>query len=201
MNTTVIFCVSQSSLHLVDHAPALFGAHAGGRLVEQQHLGFEHQRQRDIEQLLVAMRQRRRGAVALAGQPQQFHRVLGAVAGLGQRKAPMQHAGAALIGADRGQHGLVHRQRRKNARDLKRAADAVAHDLGRRAPGHIDAVEQDLTGIRLQRAGDQVEERALAGAVRADHGGERTVGKIERDVVGRLDAAERFGEPADLQHG
>ena len=98
--------------------------------------GIEHQRQRDIEQLLVAMRQRRRGAVALAGQAQQFHRVLGAVAGLGQREAPVQHAGAALVGADGGQHGLLHRERGKDARDLKRPADAVAHDLGRRTSGH-----------------------------------------------------------------
>ena len=42
---------------------------------------------------------------------------------------------AALIGADGGQHGLLHRQRRKDARDLERPADAVAHDLGRRAAG------------------------------------------------------------------
>ena len=186
---------------LVDHAPALFGAHAGGGLVEQQHLGIEHQRQRDIEQLLVAMRQRRRGPVALAGEPEQFHRVLGAIAGFGQRKPSMHHAGAALIGADGGQHRLLHRERRENAGDLEGAADAVAHDLGRRAPGQIDAIEQDLAGIRLQRAGDQIEERALARAIGADDGGQRTVGEIERDVVGRLDAAEGFRERANLQHG
>src|SRR6185369_4260154 len=65
----------------------------------------------------------------------------------------------------------------------------------------FNAIEQNGAGIRLQRAGDQVEERALAGAVRADHGRERAVGEFERDVVRRLDAAERFGKPADLQHG
>jgi hypothetical protein len=77
----------------------------------------------------------------------------------------------------------------------------VAHDLGRRPPGHVDAVEQDLAGVRLQRAGDQVEERALAGAVGADHRGERAVSEVERDIVRRLDAAECFGKGTYLQHG
>ena len=72
---------------------------------------------------------------------------------------------------------------------------------GGERPAMIDAIEQDLAGIRSQCAGDQVEERALAGAIGTDHGGERTVGEIERDIVGRLDAAERFGKRAYLQHG
>src|SRR5437588_307293 len=66
---------------------------------------------------------------------------------------------------------------------------------------NVAAVEQDLAGVRPQRAGDQVEERALAGAVGTDHGGERAISKVERDVVRRLDAAERFGKGAYLQHG
>ena len=96
--------------HLVDHPPALFSAHAGRRLIEQQHLRIEHQCECDIEQLLIAMRQRRRGAIALAGQPQQLHRMLSAVAGLGKGETTMKHAGAALIGADRRQHRLMHRE-------------------------------------------------------------------------------------------
>ena len=75
---------------LVDHPPAFFGAHAGGRLVEQQQLRIEHQRQCDIEQLLIAMRQCRRGAVALVGEPQQLHGIFGAAAGFSERKAPVQ---------------------------------------------------------------------------------------------------------------
>jgi len=127
--------------------------------------------------------------------------VLGTTAGFGQRKAPVQYAGAALVGANRRKHRLFDCQRREDTGHLEGAADAVTHDFGRRSPSHIDAVEQYLTGVRLQRTGDQVEERALAGAVGADNGGQRTVGKIERNVVGRLDAAKGFGKPADLQHG
>ena len=187
---------------LVDHAPALFGAHAGGRLVEQQHFWIEHQRQRDIEQFLVAMRQRRRGTVALAGKAEQFHGVLGAVAGLGKRKAPVQHAGAALVGAHRGQHRFLHRQRGKDARNLKRAADAVTHDIGRRPSGHVDAVEQDI----WPESGFSAPVIRLKNVLLPAPLGPMTAvsepsAKLERDIVGRLDAAKGFRECADLQHG
>ena len=38
-------------------------------------------------------------------------------------------ADAALVGADRGEHGLLDRERGKDAGDLEGAADAVTHDL------------------------------------------------------------------------
>ena len=95
----------------------------------------------------------------------------------------------------------MHRERGKDTRDLKGAADAMTRDVGRRPSGHIDAVEQDAAGVGLQRARDQIEKRALAGPVGADHRGQRTIGKIQRDVVGRLDAAERFAEVLDFEHG
>ena len=130
-------------MDLVDHPPALFGPHAGGGLVEQQHFWIEHQGKRDIEQLLVAMGQRRRDSIALAGKTQHFHRMVGTVAGLGEREPPMQQASTALIGANRGEHRFMHREGGKNTRHLKGAADAVTDDVGRRTPCHVDAVKQD----------------------------------------------------------
>ena len=88
--------------HLVDHAPAFFGAHAGSGFIEQQHFWIEHQRKRDVEQFLVTMRQRCSGAMALVGEPKQFHCLLGAIARLSKRKASVQDAGAAQIGTDGG---------------------------------------------------------------------------------------------------
>src|SRR3954452_13837016 len=112
----------------------------------------------------------------------------------------MQHAGATLIGTDCGQHGFMHRKRGKNARYLKGAADAAPNDLGRRQPRQLETIEPDPAVVRLQRTGDQIEERALSCAIGADHGGQRSVGKTQIDIVGRLDAAERFGEPMHLEH-
>lgn len=177
-------------IDLIDHAPALFGAHAGGWLVEQQNLRIEHQRQRDVEQLLVAMRKRRRGSVALAGEPQHLHGIFGAIAGFGQRKASVQYAGPALIRANRGQHGFMHRERGKNTGDLEGAADAMPNDVWWRATRQIHAIEQDAAGVGLQRTRDQIEKRALAGAVGADHRSQGSIRKIQCDVLGCLDAAE-----------
>src|SRR5262249_20145759 len=118
-----------------------------------------------------------------------------------KRETPVQCRRRSLVGTDGSEHGLLHRERGEDARDLEGASDAVAYDLRRREPGKLDAVEPDLARVRPQGAGDQVEERALARAVRADHGGERAVREIERDVVGRLHAAKGLCEVADLQHG
>jgi hypothetical protein len=187
MNTTVIFCFSQSSPHLVDHPPALLGA-LRRRLIGSSTLGSTPAPAR--YRAASGRHAKASPHFPLAGKIQQFHRVLGAFARLGQRETPVEHAGAALVGADRRQHRLMHCERGKNTRDLKRPADAVTHDLRRRTPGHVDAIEQDLAGVGPQRAGYQVEECALAGAIGTDHGRQRTVGEIKRNIVGRLDAAE-----------
>ncbi len=60
-------------------------------------------------------------------------------------------------------------------------ADAGAGARLRRIAGHVAAVEADVAGIGLQRAGDQVEERRLAGAVRADDA-ERRAGLDPRSI-------------------
>ena len=61
-------------------------------------------------------------------------------------------------------------------------------------PGDVLAVEQDLAGGRAQHAGEQVDERGLAGAVRADQRMARALLDAERYVVRRDDAAEALVE-------
>ena len=74
-------------VHALDHAPALVGAHAGGRLVEQQHLGFEHQGERDVEQLLVAVRQVRGSDAELFREAEHLGDFEHAVAHLGRAES------------------------------------------------------------------------------------------------------------------
>src|SRR3984893_11747113 len=50
--------------------PALFQAHASGRLVQQQQFGFGRQRHRDLEPLLLPMRQCRGGMIRAIGKPE-----------------------------------------------------------------------------------------------------------------------------------
>ena len=71
----------------------------------------------------------------------------------------------------------------------------------RERPTQARAIEGDGAGVRLQTAADQIEERALAGAVRADDRGERAGREGDRDVGDGRDAAEGFMQTLDLEHG
>ena len=79
-------------------------------------------------------------------------------------------------------HVLVHRQQRKDVRDLERAADARLRAAIGRLIGDVDAVELDAAARRRAQAGDEVEERRLPGPVRADHGEQLTVEDLEPDI-------------------
>ena len=50
--------------------------------------------------------------------------------------------------------------------------------------------DEDAAAIRRVDAGDHVDQRSLAGAVRTDDGGDRAIGEGEIDVAQRRDAAE-----------
>src|SRR5258707_2999305 len=74
--------------------------------------------------------------------------------------------------------------------ELEGAGHAARAEPVWRQPGHIAALEPDAPAIGAQGAGDQVEERGLAGAVRP-HDAEQLAGlDREADVVDREDAAE-----------
>src|SRR5207248_8026877 len=85
---------------------------------------------------------------------------------------------------------LEHRHAREELDVLERPRDAPADDpVGRRSQQAL-AGEGDLARIRAVQAGDQVEERRLAGAVRADQPGNLALLDREPDVVDGDDAAE-----------
>ena len=68
------------------------------------------------------------------------------------------------------------RQLAERPRDLEGAGDAEMADLGRHQARDLAALEADRAGIRLERAGDQVEDRALARAVRPDQAEDLALG-------------------------
>src|SRR5205085_7182654 len=73
---------------------------------------------------------------------------------------------------------------------LERPRDPLADDPMRRGAEQALAVERDLARVRPVEPGDQVEERRLAGAVRADQPADLAALDAERDVVDGDDAAE-----------
>ena len=67
----------------------------------------------------------------------------------------------------------------KRPHDLEGAADAAAADLVRRQPVDALARERDVARVGREHAGDHVEQRGLAGAVRADHGEDLALRHVE----------------------
>ena len=86
---------------------------------------------------------------------------------------------------------VLHRGHLREEPDvLEGATDAELDDRVRRLADHLDAVEHDRPGGRHVDPGDLVEERRLAGAVRADQRHDGAARDDEVDVVGRDEAAE-----------
>ena len=82
---------------------------------------------------------------------------------------------------------------------LERAPDApLGHEV-RRPVGDVLACELDDAGRHLVDAGDHVEERRLAGAVRPDEAYDRALGDREVDVVHGHEAAEFLAQRGRLE--
>src|SRR4051812_31205877 len=148
--------------------------HAGDRLVEQQHARLGPQRAGDLQELLLPTRQRRRGGVEDALQ----------VEPLGNRAGPRIKSRFSLEHGLRSyqrdtkrlarlmrpvkQEVLEHRQTRNAARDLERPDDPDPADAVGPPARDVVAIENDPAGICRHQAGDAVEQRGLACAVRPD---------------------------------
>ena len=68
----------------------------------------------------------------------------------------------------------------------------------RRESGRVLAREQDLAGVGALEAGDDAQQGRLPRSARAEHGRERAVGDLERDVVEGGEGAEALGDAANL---
>jgi hypothetical protein len=74
---------------------------------------------------------------------------------------------------------------------LKRACEAVSTTSKRGPPRHVAFLEQDTAAGRAIEAAEDVDERRLAGSVRADQTDDLALPELERDVAERLNARER----------
>src|SRR5207245_9303170 len=82
---------------------------------------------------------------------------------------------------------------------LVRAADAAARHLVWGERGDLLAAEGDPPVARVVHAVDDVEQRCLAGAVRADEAEDLAVPQRERDVVEGDEPAEPARDGGDLE--
>src|SRR5262249_31938943 len=94
-----------------------------------------------------------------------------------------------------------HREPAEQAIDLKSAGEAELDPVRLPHRGDVAALEQHVTGARPQHAGEEVDQRGLAGAVGADQGMARGPLEPEIDVAGSGECAEIEAEAAGLEQG
>jgi hypothetical protein len=107
--------------------------------------------------------------------------------------------GPAAPHLERDEHVLARGEAAERFEALERARDAEPRPPVGPAPGDIGAVEPHATTAGRLQAGDDVEERRLAGAVRPDEPGHASFGDRERRVVDRQQAAELHRYLVDLE--
>ena len=77
--------------------------------------------------------------------------------------------------------------------------DAEVGDAVGLETDHVASLERDRPGVGAVEAGDAVEQRSLAGAVRPDQAGDPAGLDIEIDAVQRMNAVEAARDAADFQ--
>src|SRR5262249_17957276 len=108
---------------------------------------------------------------------------------------------AVVLGLRGDPHVLEHAQAAEHVRDLERAADAdVGQPMGRRA-GDVLAAIEDSAARRLDLAGQHVEQRSFARAVRADDRLELAVAHRERHLLDRGEMSEILADLLGQQQG
>src|SRR5512132_174761 len=165
---------------------------APGRLVEQQEPGAGDEGAGELDALQRSEGQARRRAVRQVGKAQ-------IVEGLVREGLSPALAKRAQAGVGTDEDVLCDRHRREENDVLEGAGDPAADDSVRPGLEQIAAVEVHSTGIGRVEAGDDVEERRLAGAVRTDEPGDRSFVQRKRDVVEGDDASEPAGHVLNCQ--
>ena len=162
-----------------EQAVDLDAAQGGGRLVHDEHPGVERDGLRDLDDLLVGDREAERRAVGVDPHAEPREEA--------ERLAPASRL-RSMRPSERGRLAahedvLGDRQVGEERRLLVDDGDAGGLRLGGR--GEVDglAVEQELAGVALVEARDDLDERRLAGAVLADEGVDRAA--LERRVPER----------------
>ncbi len=185
--------VSPSSFNALQRAEKLLHHHrreAQGQLVDDEDQRIRHEAAPDRQHLLLAARERAGLLAAPLGKAREQRQNLVEALRVGAR-------GALRIGAQ-----LEIFLDRHGGEELPSLGheDEAARRLGvRRKPRHILAGEDDAPAPRRDAAEDRPQGRRLAGAVRADDGGEMAGVGLERNVPQHLHLAIAGGERGDFE--
>ena len=172
----------------------LDAAERGGGLVHDQQAGVERDGLRDLDDLLVGDREAQGGAPGVDVHAEPVEELLG----LGVHRRPVDPAAAAERLAAH-EDVLGDRQVREQRRLLVDHRDAGRLGRGGRAEVDVLAVEAEHAPVALVHAGDDLDQRRLAGAVLADQRVDRAT--VDRQAAGGQGhhGSEGLGDVAQLE--
>ena len=176
----------------VDEVVVGDGVERGGRLVEQQEVGFAGEGAGDEDALLLSAGEFGDFATGEVGD---FHRVqcgVDGVVGIGDGAASDAVLPAEAVAAHFDDFADGDGEAPVDGAGLGHIADAGADAAGRAA------VDQDFAAGGLERAEDSFEQGAFAGAVAADQGGECAARDLEVDLFEHGGTAVADGDAAQL---
>ena len=166
-------------------------AEARHRLVEQQQLRPGGERNREFELALFAVAQLRDHDVGAMLEPDPVERRLRRLAERFFLAGIAQEAKRVTVAGLRRQRDIVGRgEVRQQRGDLEGARQPELAALPGRQMGDVLAGKTDGAGARAQLSDQLADQRGLAGAVRPDDRVQFAARDIEREIVGRDDAAE-----------
>ena len=179
---------------------------AGADLVQQHDAGIDHHRAAKLQQLLLAAREVARQLVGNAAEAEEVDHIIGP---LPVRALLLPHRSRLQPGSEKplpglsrrhGHQVLAHGQCRELMRDLEGPEQAPVEQLVGLEAGDVLTAEKDLPRVGREHAGNQVEQRRLAGAVGADQACDRALCDLQTRAVNGCHAAEALGDPGDADH-
>src|SRR5262245_60178767 len=183
----------------LDALVCLLRAHAGGRLVEQQHARPACQHYAEFYLLLRAVADLTGDRICDVVERKVFDHLPGLGPMLALRHAPHVEALAA-VGDEACLDILEDRELGEDVGALERAAYAHRADFVRRHAGDVPSIQDYLAAIGVEVPGDQVEQSRFAGAVGSNDRGDGVLLHGEVDVVGSDEAGEGLAQFAAFQH-
>src|SRR3984893_3134262 len=176
-------------------------AHPARRLVEKEELWAQRISHRDVEELALALRQAAGRYAALAVEPEPAQHVEGLAADvLVVVRKRRDSCGLALAREDRQRDVVENAKPVEQIDDLEAASDARLDPFVDRGEGDVLALEQDAAAVRLEMSAYQIDQRGLAGAVRAHEREKFPLVDGEIDVIAGAQVAEPLVEIDRLEN-
>ncbi len=161
-------------------------------LIEQQDTRLRRKRSREFETFALEERERARATVRQRQQPRSFQNLLAVRPDV---------CLAAIVAMGRpDEQILVDGEIAERVWHLERPCDARPRPGVSRLGGDVLALQPDGAAVRLERSGDQIEGRGLAGAIRTDDAERRVSFHGDIELVGHNHRAERLRQLVQFEN-